>query len=211
MSRNLKSIIFDFGNVLSVWDPQQLYQNMLGDARAVESFLHEIDFPAWNAEQDKGRPFSEGVALLSAQFPQHAHLIRAYHERWEESVVGAIEGTVEIVRQLAKAHYPLYILSNFSAEKFPFMRRRYPFLQLFDDIIISGEHGLIKPDPAIYHLTLRRIRRAAPDCVFIDDSLPNLETARRLGFETIHYQSPPQLRGELRALGILAGPNQVAG
>lgn len=211
MVRQLKAIIFDFGNVLGVWDPRRLYENLLPDARAVESFLHEIDFPAWNAEQDRGRPFSEGVALLSAQFPQHAHLIRAYHERWEESVVGAIEGTVEIARQLAKAHYPLYILSNFSAEKFPVMRRRYPFLDLFDDIIISGEHKLIKPDAAIYHLTLKRIGRRASDCVFIDDSLPNLETARRLGFETIHYQSPPQLKGELRRRGILAGPNQVAG
>lgn len=210
MVRKLKSIIFDFGNVLGVWDPRRLYENLLPDARAVESFLQEVDFPAWNAEQDRGRPFSEGVALLSAQFPQHAHLIRAYHERWEESVVGAIEGTVEIVRQLAKAHYPLYILSNFSAEKFPVMRRRYPFLDLFDDIIISGEHKLIKPDAAIYHLTLRRIQRSATDCVFIDDSPPNLETARRLGFETIHYQSPPQLRGELRRIGILDASDQVA-
>lgn len=211
MARKLKSIIFDFGNVLGVWDPRRLYANLLPDARAVESFLHEIDFPAWNAEQDRGRPFSEGVAVLSAEFPQYAHLIRAYNERWEESVVGAIEGTVEIVRQLAKAGHPLYILSNFSAEKFPVMRRRYPFLDLFDDIIISGEHKLIKPDAAIYHLTLNRIGRSATDCVFIDDSPPNLETARRLGFKTIHYQSPPQLRSELRRIGILDGSNQVAG
>lgn len=203
MTNPARSIIFDFGNVLSIWDPHQLYRGFFPNAQAVDAFLQEVNFSAWNLEQDRGRPFAEGVEVLSAQFPHYSHLIRAYDERWEDSVVGAIEGTVQIVQQLVRAQYPLYILSNFSVEKFPLMRRRYKFLELFDDIIISGEHRLIKPDPAIYELTLKRIGRAASDCVFIDDSLHNLETARRLGFEVIHYQSPAQLGSELRRLGIL--------
>lgn len=202
-----KAIIFDFGNVLSIWDPHELYKSFFPDRQAIDAFFKEINFSAWNIEQDRGRPFAEAVALLSSQFPQHAHLIRAYDERWPETVVGSIDGTVAIARRLAHAGYPLFLLTNYSAEKFRLVRPRFEFLDLFQDFIVSGEHHLVKPDPAIYHLTLKRIGRSAPECLFIDDALPNIETARSLGFETIHFQSPTQLEAELHRLHILPKPH----
>jgi len=203
MTNLAKTIIFDFGNVLCLWDPHQVYKDLFPNNQAIDAFLKEINFSAWNLEQDKGRSFAEGVAVLSAQFPHHSHLIQLYDEHWEDSIVGSIEGTVELVYRLKQAKYPLYLLSNFSSEKFALMRQRHDYLQLFDDIIVSGEHKLIKPDPAIYHLTLKRINRAAHECIFIDDSLPNIEVAHNLGFETIHFKSPPQLEADLRRLHIL--------
>ena len=203
MTNLSKAIIFDFGNVLSLWDPHQIYKDFFPDNQAIDAFLKEINFFPWNLEQDKGRSFAEGVAVLSAQFPHYSHLIQAYHERWEESITGSIEGTVELVYKLKQAKYPLFLLTNFSEEKFALMRQRNDYLQLFDDIIISGEHKLIKPDPAIYHLTLKRINRAAHEGIVIDDSIPNIETARSLGFETIRFQSPAQLEADLRRLHIL--------
>ncbi|TLN14283.1 HAD family phosphatase, partial [bacterium] len=111
------AVIFDFGGVLIEWDPFCLYGPYFNNDRAaMQRFLDEIGFTAWNARQDAGRPFAEGVAELSAQFPQHAPLIRAYHERWEETIVGPIEGTVEILHALKQKGYPLYALSNWSAE-----------------------------------------------------------------------------------------------
>jgi 2-haloacid dehalogenase len=203
MTNLTKAIIFDFGNVLSLWDPHQIYKDFFPDNQAIDAFLKEINFFPWNLEQDKGRSFAEGVAVLSAQFPHYSHLIQAYHERWEESITGSIEGTVELVYKLKQAKYPLFLLTNFSEEKFALMRQHNDYLQLFDDIIVSGEHKLIKPDPAIYHLTLKRINRTAQECIFIDDSIPNIETAHSLGFETIHFQSPVQLEADLRRLHIL--------
>jgi 2-haloacid dehalogenase len=202
MTNLAKTIIFDFGNVLSLWDPHQVYKGFFPNNQAIDAFFKEINFSAWNLEQDKGRPFAEGVAVLSAQFPHYSHLIHVYNERWEDSIVGSIEGTIELVYKLKQARYPLYLLSNFSSEKFELMRKRHDYLKLFNDIIVSGEHKLVKPDPAIYHLTLERINRAAHECIFIDDSIPNIETARSLGFETIHFQSPPQLEADLRQLII---------
>jgi 2-haloacid dehalogenase len=198
----ITSIIFDLGNVLLGWDARRLYQRFFPDLRSVDSFLGQICFSEWNARQDAGRSFREGVAELSRQFPQHAHLIRAYDTYWEESITGAYDETIEIARELKAAGWPLFLLSNFSAEKFELVRKRYSFLSLFDDIVISGEHKLIKPDPAIFLLTLRRIQREARECLFIDDSMPNIETARSLGFQTIHYRSPTQLRNELKRLDI---------
>ncbi len=198
MNSTITAIIFDFGNVFVKWDVYALYNRFFPNPQAVDSFLKEIDFAEWNAHQDAGRPFKEGIAILSAQFPHYADLIQAYDTYWNDSVTEVYNGTVEIVRKLKSEGWPIYLLSNFSAEKFPLMQQRFDFLDLFDDMIISGEHNLIKPDPAIFLLTLERIKRSANECLFIDDSLPNIETARKLGFQTIHFQSPEQLERDLK-------------
>jgi 2-haloacid dehalogenase len=198
----MKTIIFDLGGVLLDWNPHRLYAPYFNSSTEIDRFLHEINFAEWNMHQDAGRPFHEGVAVLSAQFPHYAHLIRAYHERWEDSVPGAIDGTVDILKRLKRDGVPLYALTNFSAETFPIMRRRFDFLGLFEYILVSGEVGLVKPDPAIYRLMLKKIGRPARECLFIDDSAKNVAAAKEMGFDTIHFQSPEQLKTELQGRNI---------
>lgn len=204
MTSHIQAIIFDFGGVLVGWDPRNLYRRFFPDQpQAMEDFLAEVNFMEWNALQDKGRPFAEGVAILSEQFPHHANLIRAYHENWIESITGRIEGTVEILRTLKQNGHPLYGLSNWSAETFPIVRDEFDFLQLFDGVILSGEVKLIKPEPAIFEACLQMVGRPAEVCLFIDDSLPNIVTARNLGFDTVHFESPEHLKSELQARQLL--------
>ncbi|HNA56229.1 MAG TPA: HAD family phosphatase [Anaerolineales bacterium] len=198
MDSAITTFIFDFGNVFVKWDIHALYNRFFPNPQAVDSFLEEIRFHEWNAHQDAGRPFKDGIAILSEKYPHYADLIQAYDTHWEDSITDMYHGTVEILRRLKGEGWPIYLLSNFSAEKFPLMRERYEFLNLFDDMIISGEHKLIKPDPAIFQLTLERIDRKASECLFIDDSLANIETARNMGFHTIHFQSPEQLERDLK-------------
>ena len=203
MSTNITAIIFDFGNVLLEWNPWYVYRRHFNDEEAMKKFFQEVDFVAWNAKQDKGRTFKEGVADLSAQFPHHAQLIQAYHEHWQDSIGDAITGTVEILKRLKHAGYPLYGLSNWSAETFPFAREKYDFFDMFDDMVISAEVGFVKPEPEIYHLLLEKIGKPANECLFIDDSLANIEQAKGMGFVTIHFTSPEQLEIELRQMEIL--------
>lgn len=198
MQYQITAIIFDLGNVLLKWDVYRLYKRFFPNPEAVDSFLQEIHFFEWNAQQDAGRSFKEGVAVLSAEFPQYAELIQAYDTYWEDCVTEPIDGTIQIARELKNAGWPLYILSNFSLEKFSLVHSRYDFLNIFDDLIISGEHKLVKPDPSIYEYTLQRINREAGECLFIDDSLSNIEAARMLGFQTIHFRSPEQLDMDLK-------------
>lgn len=192
------AIVFDYGGVLLDWDPFYLYSKMLGgDRRAMERFLSDVDFFTWNVEQDRGRSFAEGVAELSARFPHYRELIRAYDERFLETLGGPIQPVVEILSALKAAGYPIYGLSNWPAEKFNLVRPLYPFFELFDGMVISGEVGLVKPDPAIFELLLERIGRPAGECLFIDDNQANVLAAARLGFQTIQFASPEQLRAEL--------------
>ena len=157
----------------------------------------------WNLQQDKGRSFTEGVAILSKQFPQHAHLIQAYHDRWKDSIGELIIGTLDLLKQLKQAGYPLYGLSNWSAETFPYAREKYDFFDLFDDMVISGEVGHIKPDPEIFQIMLDKIGRPARECLLIDDALPNINQANNMGFATILFESPAQLEKELKQLHLI--------
>ncbi len=197
------AIVFDFGKVLIDWNPHYLYRKLFhGDDAAIERFLAEIGFDAWNVKQDEGRPFDEAVAELCGQFPQYCELIQAYHDRYEETILGPIGGTVEILKELKDQGYPLYALSNWSVEKFALVRPCYPFFEWFETIILSGEVKLAKPDPRIFRLLLEKINRRAEECLLIDDALANIAVAEKMGFRTIWFQSPEQLREGLRGRGI---------
>lgn len=197
------AIVFDFGGVLIDWNPYYLYRHLLGeDPEATKRFMKEVDFSIWNQENDRGRTLAEGVEELALRFPQYRDLIIAYDRRYLETVGGCIQPVVDILRTLKEQGYPLYGLSNWPAEKFALVRKIYPFFDWFADIVISGEVKLIKPGREIFELLLQRIGRPACDCIYIDDHELNITTAKQLGFRTIHYTSPEQLRTNLHKLGV---------
>ena len=204
MTNQITTIIFDYGGVLLEWNPRNLYRRFFpNQPEAMEQFLSEIKFADWNIQQDKGRPFVEAVESISAEFPHYAYLISAYYEYWEESISGVIPGTIEILKQLKAMQYSLYGLTNWSDETFPRARYKYDFFDLFDDMVISGKVKMVKPEPEIFYLALQQFGKSAGECVYIDDSLANIEQARKLGFATIHFQSPEQLKADLQRLGII--------
>jgi 2-haloacid dehalogenase len=198
------SVVFDFGGVLVDWDARYLYRKFFnGDSAALERFLSDVHFMEWNLQQDKGRSFAEGVAELSAQFPHYADLIKAYDQRWEESISGPIQPAVDILRSLKEAGYHLYGMTNWSSEKFYQVRPKYEFFSWFEKIVVSGEVKLIKPDRRIFDLFLAKIDRTAAECVYIDDSAANVVAAAGLGFQAIRFESPGQLKTDLQHLGLL--------
>jgi 2-haloacid dehalogenase len=202
----IKAIVFDFGGVLIDWNPRHLYRKLFADENAMEQFFADAQFMEWNLEQDRGGRFAQGVAEHAEKFPQYAKHLRAFDERWRETVGGEISGTVEILRALKRAGHRLYGLTNWSAEKFALVEHEFSFLQWFDGIVVSGRVGLIKPEPRIFELLLEQIGLPARECLFIDDAEKNIAAARALGLHTIHFVSPAQLANELRALSLLPAP-----
>lgn len=197
------AIVFDFGGVLIQWNPRKIFQDYFSTPQEVDAFLEETRFAAWNAEQDKGRSFDEGVKIFSAEFPQHANVIRAFHTRWLDSIEGEISGAVEILRALKAQRRPLYGLSNWSMETFPMTRKLFPFFDLFDGVILSGEVKAVKPEPRIFELCLQMTQKPAQECVFIDDSQPNIHAAKKLGFDALLFSTPQALLQDLQARNIL--------
>lgn len=197
------ALIFDLGGVLIDWNPRYLYRQLFPDEAAMEQFLAEVCRPEWNAQQDHGRPFAAAIAELVEQFPAQEQLIRAWWERWPETMRGAVTGTVEILSELRAAGYPLFALSNWSAETYPHAEARFEFLQWFEYVALSGRLKLSKPQPEIYLHLLERIGRPAAECLFIDDSPANVAAAQHLGLQAMQFTSPPELRAALQARGLL--------
>jgi 2-haloacid dehalogenase len=197
------AVVFDLGGVLIDWNPRYLYRTLFDDESEMEAFLAEVTTQEWNAQQDAGRPWSEAVEALAAQHPARRDLIEAYWRRWPETLGDAIEGSVEILRELGDAGIRRYALSNWSAETFPLARPRFPFLDWFDGILISGEVKLVKPDPRIFAHLLERFRLQPGSTVFVDDSEANVRAAADAGLIPIRFTNPPQLHRELSSLGLL--------
>ena len=196
--------IFDLGGVLIEWNPRYLYRKLFaGDEAAMEGFLASVCTAEWNERQDAGRTFAEATRALMPQHADKLELIEAWGKRFGEMIPGAIDGTVAVLAALRSHGVPVYGISNWSAETFPPQRERFPFLSWFEDIVISGEVGVIKPDPRIFEILLERNGIAASAAVFIDDVAANAAAATRLGIHGIHFRSPAELRHELAAVDLL--------
>jgi 2-haloacid dehalogenase len=196
--------VFDLGGVLIDWDPRHLYRKLFaGGEAAMEHFLATVCTHEWNRCQDAGRSFAKGARLLKAEHPDKAELIDAYGARFDEMMAGPIIGSVEILAELRDRGTPLYGLTNWSAETYPAARERFAFLSWFRGILVSGEVGVIKPEPRIFELLIERFAIDPADAVYIDDVGTNIAAARPFGIHAIHFTTPAALRQELVGLGLL--------
>ena len=176
---------------------------MFDDEAEMERFLREICSNAWNLQMDRRMPFEEGVATLSQKHPDMAPYIEAFWIRWEEMIEGPIDGTVEILRRLQARGVPLYALSNWSAQTWPFVRDRFTFLELFKGLVISGFEGTMKPEEKIFRILLERHDIDPAAAVFVDDRVENVAVAERLGIRGVHFTGPAELSANLSRMGLL--------
>lgn len=202
----IQTIIFDLGGVLIDWNPRYLYRKLFESEAEMERFLAEVTTSDWNEEQDGGRSLAEATNLLIAQHPSQETMIRAFYDRWTEMLGGPISNTVDILTQLKEEeNYPLFALTNWSAETWPIALEHFEFLHWFEGVLVSGQENMRKPNPRIYKLLEERFPLTLETSLFIDDNLRNVMAARELGLRTIHFQNPQQLREELSAHGVTLG------
>jgi len=195
----IEAVVFDIGRVLLRYDPRLLFNQLLPDEAAVATFLDEVCSHDWNFQQDLGRGWDEAIALLIAEHPDKASLIRAFRARWHEMVPGEIAGTVAILEELHRNGVALFAITNFAGDTFAETRRRYPFFDLFRDIVVSGIERVAKPDPRIFELAAKRFAIMPQRALFIDDTMEHVLAARSVGFNAVQFTSPEQLRRDLIA------------
>lgn len=197
--KSITTIIFDLGGVLIDWNPRHLYQKIFKTEEEITWFLENVCTPEWNEQQDAGRPFEEATEELVQKFPEHEQAIRAWYNRWQETIRGPIHETVEILRSIRDSRrYRLYALTNWSAETFPWALENFEFLHWFEGIVVSGVEKTRKPFPDFYEILLTRYNIVPENAIFIDDSLKNVQAARSMKIDSIHFRGAENLRIELR-------------
>jgi 2-haloacid dehalogenase len=203
----IKAVVFDFGGVLVDWSPEYLYRKLIPNDDERRWFLTNVCAMDWVIRQDGGEPIAVGTDELVARFPEHEALIRAFYERWHEMIGGLLEGGVATFERLEAANVPIFGLTNWSAETFPWAWERFGILRRCRDVVVSGRVKLVKPDPAIFHEMFRRIEAQLPgvqpgELVFIDDNPRNAEAATALGWHGVHHTSNATTDAKLRELGL---------
>lgn len=196
------AVVFDLGNVLIRWDPHPAVAAELGPDEAARFLAaDDLDFMAYNHQQDLGRSFAEAEDELARTHPHwHRHAL-AYRAHFGLSL-SPLEENVAVLRDLHAAGVPVFALTNWSAELFPQALERFDFLGLFEDIVVSGTERLAKPDPLVYALLERRLRRPLTECAFVDDSPANVEAALEAGLDAFLLTPRVSLRAELRDRGL---------
>lgn len=197
----IKNVIFDFGGVLLDWNPRYLYNDVFNDKEKMEYFLEHICSGTWNAQMDKGVPFKDAVARLQEQYPEYKEEIALYETGWPKMLKGEIADGIDIFNKVKESgRFKIYGLTNWSAETFPVAFSRYRFLDDFEGIVVSGEEEMIKPEKGIYHTLLERYHLKPQECVFIDDSLANVNMANSLGIHAVHCVDFKLVRAQLSNL-----------
>lgn len=205
MGSKIHTVIFDLGGVLIDWNPEYVFlEEFGGDRVKMKWFFDHICTSDWNENQDAGYSLQQATEDRVALFPEHEKLIRMYYGRWEEMLGDAIEGTVDVLKKLvANPNYRVYALTNWSAETFPIALGRFEFLHWFEGIVVSGTEKTRKPFKDIYELILNRYDIVPEQAVFIDDNLRNIEAARELKINGIHFTSPDHLKESLHSFEVV--------
>lgn len=201
-----KTCLFDIGRVLVEWHPEALLNSFLPAELpdgADAYFAHM--FSEWNKEWDRGS-FEKGIAVTKKEYPEYGALMDAYNANWLEYGLGKpIDYTVEIMKMLKAEGHRLIAASNFASDTFELARKegRMDFVDLFDELHVSGFIGTIKPDPAFFTTLLDKFDVDPKEAIFTDDLQDNIDAAQTCGIEGILFTSAKNLRAELIKRGYL--------
>lgn len=193
------NIVFDFGNVLVRWEPERVYVPYFGDDARYWYFWRHICDADFRNRIDAGNDMAASIAKQQTLYPDYAEALSMYQTKWEEALPGEMPGMYDLVSQLiATPGINVYGLTNWSMETFPTARKRFPILQLINNYVVSGQEGVVKPDPAIFRILINRFGLSESDTLFIDDNPANVAAAVSLGMKGIVFTGAESLRKDLK-------------
>lgn len=196
----IKAVIFDFGRVISAQKPVSLfraYEEALGlEPNTINQIM--FDSQSWRdaivgriSTQEFWHAIGPELGLESCE--KIDEFRKRYHA--DESID---RGVLSLIRQLHH-RYKLAVLSNAPPDLADWLSD-WGIIDLFDVVFCSGDEGMVKPDPAVYHLTLNRLGILPKEAVFIDDTIGHVKAAQSLGIHGVRFTNAARLELELNRL-----------
>lgn len=199
----IKNVIFDVGRVLLKYNPKKFMEHLGYSSSDIEDMAKLIFSSDTWQELDRGTLTNdEAIEYFIGEKPHLKHEIEYVMKNWKDHLT-PIEDNASIIGQLKDKGHKLYIISNFHKEAFEYLRDKYEFFGYFDDIIISADVKLLKPDKKIYLHLINKYNLIPEECVFIDDMEMNIDAAKSLGMNTIWYKDNVSVKDELKKLECL--------
>ncbi len=200
----ITTIIFDIGNVLADFNWEKCFRTFGYDEETFARLAKAtVLSPMWN-EYDRGVMSDEEI--MQGFIDNDPEIEDQIREALQD--VGATvfrnDYAIPWIKELQGKGYRCLYLSNFSRRGHRECADALDFIPYMDGGILSYQEKLIKPMPEIYQLLIDRYSLKPEECVFLDDTLRNLEAAEKFGIHTIHFKNKKQAAGELRELGVLS-------
>ncbi len=198
----IKCVISDLGNVILTFDSSIFYRQI------AESSPYTPEQMAKIITESSGLLSAFGTGRISPQkyFKEVSDKLQlstdfeSFFSTYNN--VFALKSDVVKTLMKLKKKYRLILLSNTDVKHVGFIKRKFPEMFFFDDYVLSHEVGLMKPDPQIYQIALKRAKARAGECLFIDDLEENIEAAAKMGIHTILFTPQTDLETELRQLSL---------
>ena len=181
------NFIFDLGNVLFTFKPEEFIQKLFPD-RPLQIELAKAIFlrDEW-LQIDLGElTFNEASEIISKKNPAQKADIQHVFEHICEMLVPMTE-TVVLLPKLKESGHKLYYLSNIGFDFRDYLTSKHEFFDLFDGGIFSCDVNIVKPDTRIYRVLLDKYNLSAQDCIFFDDIKENVKAASDIGIRGIHF------------------------
>ena len=201
--RSPRAVLWDVGNVIVGWSPRRLYERIFQEPAACDRFLSSVCTLDWHVAHDRGVSFADNAAPLIARHPEHETEIRLWGDRFIDMVGPVFAESEAAIHALAERGVPQFGLTNMPSEAWPAVTGLSNAFGHFRDTVVSGDEGMVKPDPAIFRLAAERAGMAPGELLFIDDSAANIAAAAALGFHVHRFEDPAHLNPLLVSHGLL--------
>lgn len=198
----VRAVVFDIGNVLIEWNPERMYDRVIGEARRRAMFA-AVDLHGMNDRVDRGADWLTEVRATSAAFPDFAAEIMLWHDRWLEMAAPVIPQSLRLMEALQGKGVPVFALTNFGIQTFDHAMPHYPFLGRFDRAFVSGHMGVIKPEARIYEMVEEESGLSGAELIFADDRPENIAAAEARGWKGHVFTGPEGWAARLVAEGLL--------
>lgn len=195
---SIRGLVFDFGGVLvrMIDDrPRIALANKIGISL---SRLDELVFLSETAAKASKGEISVTMhwdAVRKALGLQPEDMPDFLQQYWSADDVNW--RLLDFIRGL-RPRYKVGLLSNAWDDLRKTLHERWNIDGLFDELVISAEVKLVKPDPRIFQLALKRLNILPAETIFIDDINENVQSARQIGLKGILYQNFDQTIGEIK-------------
>ena len=193
----IKAVIWDIGGVIARTEDLAPRDQLAQELGVTRQQLNHLFFsgPEGTRAQNGEISRSELIAYVRSELNLAPGEYTDLEERFfaGDRVDTAL---VAYIRSL-KPRYKTGIISN-AWSQLPEVLKGWDIIDAFDVIIGSGDEGMMKPDPRIYHLALSELGVEPEEAIFVDDFIENIEGARRLGMLGIHFKNTEQALGELK-------------
>lgn len=202
----IKNILFDMGSTLIRFEPETFIRLAgITDPADRSALLWEVYRSAEWVALDRGAiTEDQAEAAMCRRLPERLHAVAGRLIRHWDRPLLVVEGMEELVEELSELGCGLYLLTNAGPRHHEYWPR-FPVSRFFPEerIFRSSDYLLLKPEREFYDKALATLGLDAAECVFIDDSPPNAESAIRCGIDTVIFRGDAaHLRSALRARGI---------